>query len=154
MSDNNTAKNPHLFCKVTGKSRPTTWAYLNDKAARLGVDAEMLINNYVSREAITQLLDGSSVEKIRSRYKEAPSNEISQEELAELIRLNSKAKKAAEKFNVITTTTVEVVEEIKQEENEVVEEKPKKKKSKKKAKAEIVEEHVVNTEEQTEVVAE
>ena len=147
MSEN-TAKNPHLFCKITGKSRPTTWAYLNDKANRLGVDADMLINNYVSREAITQLLDGASVEEIRSRFKEAPSDTIGQEELAELIRLNSKAKKAAEKFNVVSTTTVEVVEDKK---DEVVEEKPKKKAKKgKKVKAEVIAEH---TEEVTDEAA-
>ena len=139
MNDNATAKNPHLFCKITGKSRPTTWAYLNDKAARLGVEAEVLINNYVSREAITQLLDGTSVETIRERFKDAPTDTINQEELAELIRLNSKAKKAAEKFNIISTTNVDIVEDKKSDE-ESTEEKPKKKKGgKKKIKAEIVE---------------
>jgi hypothetical protein len=149
MSEETKQKNPHLFCAITGKSRPTTWAYLKDKADRLGTDVDTLINNYVSREAITQLLDGSSVDDIRARYKDAPSNEISQDQLAYLIRLNSKAKKAAEKFNVINTTTVEVVEEIKQEENEVVAEKPAKKKRSRKKKTEEAptEEEAVMTEE-------
>lgn len=137
MSEETKQKNPHLFCAITGKSRPTTWAYLKDKADRLGTDVDTLINNYVSREAITQLLDGASVEDIRSRFKDAPTTEISKDELANLIRLNSKAKKAAEKFNsemtvvdVNGTTEVAVVDS-----NEVVDEKPaKKKRSRKKKK--------------------
>lgn len=154
MSENTETKqkNPHLFCLITGKSRPTTWAYLKDKAERLGTDAESLINNYVSREAITQLLDGRTVEQIRSSHKEAPSTEISTERLAELIRLNSKAKKAAEKFNVVATTTIEVEDAKKTEEvpaEAPAEEKPKKK-SKKKTKA-IAEEP---TETPTEMVIE
>lgn len=152
MSEETKQKNPHLFCAITGKSRPTTWAYLKDKADRLGTDVDTLINNYVSREAITQLLDGSSVEKIRARYKEAPSNEISQDQLAYLIRLNSKAKKAAEKFNmtiVEVNNTEEVVVENNEESNEVVAEKPAKKKRSRKKKTEETptEEEAVMTEE-------
>lgn len=133
MSEENKQKNPHLFCAITGKSRPTTWAYLKDKADRLGTDVDTLINNYVSREAITQLLDGTSVEKIRERFKDAPSTEISQDQLAYLIRLNSKAKKAAEKFNM-TIVEVNNTEEVVVESNEVVDEKPTKKKKGKKSK--------------------
>lgn len=133
MSEENKQKNPHLFCAITGKSRPTTWAYLKDKADRLGTDVDTLINNYVSREAITQLLDGTSVEKIRERFKDAPSTEISQDQLAYLIRLNSKAKKAAEKFNM-TIVEVNNTEEAVVESNEVVDEKPAKKKKGKKSK--------------------
>lgn len=160
MSENTEVKqkNPHLFCLITGKSRPTTWAYLKDKAERLGTDTESLIANYVSREAITQLLDGRTVEDIRASHKEAPTNEISTERLAELIRLNSKAKKAAEKFNVVATTTVDVEAATKTDEvptetptEASTEEKPKKK-SRKKVKAEVVSETVsdvteTNTEE-------
>lgn len=139
MSEETKQKNPHLFCAITGKSRPTTWAYLKDKADRLGTDVDNLINNYVSREAITQLLDGTSVEKIRERFKDAPSNEISQDQLAYLIRLNSKAKKAAEKFNVTiveVNNTEEAVVENNEESNEVVAEKPAKKKRSRKKKSE------------------
>lgn len=110
MSDKNNEKsnkpkNPHLFCLITGKSRPTTWAYLKNKAERLGTDAETLVNNYVSREAITQLLDGKTVEQIRAAVKDAPKDEISNDRLAALIRMNSKAKKAAEKFKPAAATT-------------------------------------------------
>ena len=152
MSEETKQKNPHLFCAITGKSRPTTWAYLKDKADRLGTDVDTLINNYVSREAITQLLDGSSVDDIRARYKEAPSNEISQDQLAYLIRLNSKAKKAAEKFNmtiVEVNNTEEAVVENNEESNEVVAEKPAKKKRSRKKKTEEAptEEEAVMTEE-------
>ncbi len=151
MSEETKQKNPHLFCAITGKSRPTTWAYLKDKADRLGTDVDTLINNYVSREAITQLLDGSSVDDIRARYKEAPSNEISQDQLAYLIRLNSKAKKAAEKFNmtiVEVNNTEEVVVENNEESNEVVAEKPaKKKRSRKKKSEEVPAEEAVMAEE-------
>jgi len=128
MSEENKQKNPHLFCLITGKSRPTTWAYLRDKAARLSIEVDTLVNNYVSREAITQLLDGKSVTDIRAGYQEAPNTEISEDRLAELIRLNSKAKKAAEKFNVVATI-VDV-----NKDGQPSEEKPKK--SKKKIKAE------------------
>lgn len=161
MSEETKQKNPHLFCAITGKSRPTTWAYLKDKADRLGTDVDTLINNYVSREAITQLLDDASVEDIRSRFKDAPTTEISKEELAYLIRLNSKAKKAAEKFNTeMTIVEVNNAEEvIVDESNEVVAEKPAKKarKSRKKKKDDeqpteeaITEEEVVAEEVMTE----
>lgn len=138
-------KNPHLFCLITGKSRPTTWAYLKDKAERLGTDTETLINNYVSREAITSLLDGRTVDEIRMTHKDAPTTEINTERLAELIRFNSKAKKAAEKFNVVATTTVDV--EAAKKDSETPTDAPteptdKPKKSRKKAKATMVEEPV------------
>lgn len=136
MSEETKQKNPHLFCAITGKSRPTTWAYLKDKADRLGTDVDTLINNYVSREAITQLLDGASVEDIRARFKDAPTTEISKDELANLIRLNSKAKKAAEKFNSeMTIVEVNNTEEV-VDSNEVVAEKPAKKKRNRKKKTE------------------
>lgn len=138
MSEETKQKNPHLFCAITGKSRPTTWAYLKDKADRLETDVETLINNYVSREAITALLDGATVSDIRARFKDAPTTEISNEELANLIRLNSKAKKAAEKFNVniVDVNETPVVPEMTEESSEVVSEKPAKKKRSRKKKTE------------------
>ena len=155
MSEETKQKNPHLFCAITGKSRPTTWAYLKDKADRLGTDVDTLINNYVSREAITQLLDDVSVDDIRARFKDAPTTEFSKEELAYLIRLNSKAKKAAEKFNTeMTIVEVNNTEEvIVDESNKVVAEKPAKKarKSRKKKKEEQPTEEAITEEE---VVAE
>lgn len=81
------------------------------------------------------MLDGSSVEKIRERFKDAPSNEISQDQLAYLIRLNSKAKKAAEKFNM-NIVEVNNTQEVVEESNEVVAEKPAKKKRSRKKKTE------------------
>lgn len=132
-------KNPHLFCLITGKSRPTTWAYLKDKAERLGTDVDGLINNYVSREAITALLDGRSLEEIRSCHKNTPTTDISNVRLAELIRLNSKAKKAAEKFNVVATTTVDVNEEVNIEAEPVMVEKPKRSRKKKQMVEEVTE---------------
>ena len=137
MSEETKQKNPHLFCAITGKSRPTTWAYLKDKADRLETDVDTLINNYVSREAITQLLDGASVEDIRSRFKDAPTTEINKDELANLIRLNSKAKKAAEKFNSEMTIVEVNNTDVIVDSNDVVDEKPaKKKRSRKKKKTE------------------
>ena len=153
MSEETKQKNPHLFCRITGKSRPTTWAYLKDKADRLETDVDNLINNYVSREAITQLLDGASVEDIRSRYKEAPDNVIDNDELHMLIRLNSKAKKAAEKFNSNKMNVIEVAEEtpvteeVITDEPVVQEEKPKKKRSRKKKTEEAVIEEPIMQEE-------
>lgn len=136
MSEETKQKNPHLFCAITGKSRPTTWAYLKDKADRLETDVDTLINNYVSREAITQLLDGASVEDIRSRFKDAPTTEINKDELANLIRLNSKAKKAAEKFNSEMTIVEVNNTDVIVDSNEVVDEKPAKKKRSRKKKTE------------------
>ena len=100
-------KNPHLFCLITGKSRPTTWEYLNEKADRLGTTADHLVDNYVSREAVSALLKGKTVEEIRAIHTDAPKTKISQERLGELIATNSKAKKAAEKFTVGGTSTAE-----------------------------------------------
>ena len=100
-------KNPHLFCLITGKSRPTTWEYLQEKADRLGTTADHLVDNYVSREAVSALLKGKTVEEIRAIHTDAPKTKISQERLGELIATNSKAKKAAEKFTVGGTATAE-----------------------------------------------
>ena len=45
---------PRLTCIVTGKSRPTTYDYLQKKANRLGTTVTDLQKYYVSREAITR----------------------------------------------------------------------------------------------------
>lgn len=99
-------KNPHLFCQITGKSRATTWAYLKDKAARLanGSTAESLVENYISREAVSLLLAGNTVAQIRAKFPESSASaakthpDFTPERLQELVRMNSKAKKAADKL--------------------------------------------------------
>jgi hypothetical protein len=45
---------PTLTCVISGKSRPTTWPYLSDKAERLGTDVATLRKFYICREVLTQ----------------------------------------------------------------------------------------------------
>jgi hypothetical protein len=54
-----------LVCQVTGKARATNQNYLNAKAARLGVAVEEVINNYVSKEGLKQLAEGTSLDDAR-----------------------------------------------------------------------------------------
>jgi hypothetical protein len=46
---------PVLACIITGQSRKTSHNYLNDKAKRLGVASDWLLNNYVSKFVCSQL---------------------------------------------------------------------------------------------------
>lgn len=47
-----------LTCRVSGKSRPTTQEYLDNKASRLGVTVEEIVNSYVTREVLKNLRKG------------------------------------------------------------------------------------------------
>jgi hypothetical protein len=50
-----------LVCQVTGKARATNQNYLNAKAARLGVNVNDLVNNYVSKEGLKQLQNDQTI---------------------------------------------------------------------------------------------
>ena len=59
------AKDPSvLTCIVTGKTRPTNSAYLEDKAKNIG-SKEEFINHYICREALTMLKQGRTVWDVR-----------------------------------------------------------------------------------------
>jgi len=54
-----------LTCIVTGKTRPTNSAYLEEKSKKLG-SKEEFINHYICREALTMLKQGRTVYDVRS----------------------------------------------------------------------------------------
>jgi hypothetical protein len=89
---------PKLTCLVTGKNRNSNIKYLEAKASRLGVDVDVIINNYVSRDALKLLRTGKSFEQVRQEV--APIDGFTPRtptvEHAELLRLNSKGKHSQE----------------------------------------------------------
>ena len=59
------AKDPSvLSCIVTGKTRPTNSAYLEEKAKNFG-SKEEFIKHYICREALTMLKQGRTVYDVR-----------------------------------------------------------------------------------------
>jgi hypothetical protein len=91
-TNTNTDTLPKLTCLVTGKTRTSNIKYLEAKALRLGVNVDVLINNYVVREAIKLLRQGKSFDEIRSVVSTAEGFKPSSATITneELIRLNSK----------------------------------------------------------------
>ncbi|NBW57081.1 hypothetical protein EBR43_04720 [bacterium] len=88
----NTDTLPKLACLVTGKTRTSNIKYLEAKALRLGVNVDVLIKNYVSREAIKLLRTGKSFDEIRGIVGTVEGYTPSTPSIKndELIRLNSK----------------------------------------------------------------
>lgn len=89
---NNTMKNkknpaPVLACIVSGQSRKTSHNYLNDKAKRLGVSNEWLLNNYVSKYVCSQLRAGRALSDLQTT-----DQKITDKELAVLVMKNSKSR--------------------------------------------------------------
>ena len=85
---NNTMKNkknpaPVLACIVSGQSRKTSHNYLNDKAKRLGVSNEWLLNNYVSKYVCSQLRAGRALSDLQTT-----DQKITDKELAVLVMKN------------------------------------------------------------------
>ena len=78
---------PVLACVISGQSRKTSHNYLNDKAKRLGVSSEWLLNNYVSKYVCSQLRAGRSLSDLKNT-----DNTISDEQLKELVQKNSKSR--------------------------------------------------------------
>ena len=78
---------PVLACVISGQSRKTSHNYLNDKAKRLGVSSEWLLNNYVSKYVCSQLRAGRSLSDLQNT-----DNVISDEQLKELVQKNSKSR--------------------------------------------------------------
>ena len=63
-----TKKNPApvLACIITGQARKTSHNYLNDKAKRLGVGSDWLLNNYVSKFVCSQLRAGKALSELQT----------------------------------------------------------------------------------------
>ena len=53
-----------LTCIVTGRTRPTNSAYLEEKAKKIG-SKEEFIKHYICRDALTLLKSGHSVMEVR-----------------------------------------------------------------------------------------
>ena len=86
---NNMTKNkknpaPVLACIISGQARKTSHNYLNDKAKRLGVESDWLLNNYVSKYICSQLRAGRSLGDLQTTERK-----ISEKELFNLVRRNS-----------------------------------------------------------------
>ena len=90
----NTDTLPKLTCLVTGRSRNSNIKYLEAKALRLGVSLDVVINSYVSRDALKLLRSGKTIEQVRIELGTAegfvPSASAIKSE--ELLRLNGKGK--------------------------------------------------------------
>jgi len=84
-----TKKNPApvLTCVISGQARKTSHNYLASKAARLGVSSEWLLNNYVSKYVCSQLRAGRPLGDLN-----VTDNQISDEQLKELVQKNSKSR--------------------------------------------------------------
>lgn len=96
-TDTKTSKTlPKLKCLVTGRTRTSNIKYLEAKALRLGVDLDVVLNSYVSRDALKLLRQGKSFEQVRETIGSAegfvPS--LPTIKLEELLRLNAKGKHA------------------------------------------------------------
>jgi len=84
-----TKKNPApvLKCVISGQARKTSHNYLASKAARLGVSSDWLLNNYVSKYVCSQLRAGRPLNDLN-----VTENQISDEQLKELVQKNSKSR--------------------------------------------------------------
>ena len=78
---------PILACVISGQSRKTSHNYLASKAKRLGVSSDWLLNNYVSKYVCSQLRAGRSLGDLQMT-----DNQISDEQLKELVQKNSKSR--------------------------------------------------------------
>jgi hypothetical protein len=85
------SKDPNvLTCIVTGKSRPTNSAYLDEKAKVAG-SKERFIDNYICREALTLLKKGKTLSEVRTELNVTESLPIiPQSTLDEALQINGK----------------------------------------------------------------
>ena len=84
-----TKKNPApvLACIITGQARKTSHNYLNDKAKRLGVGSDWLLNNYVSKFVCSQLRAGRALSDLQTT-----DRKITDQLLTDLVMKNSKSR--------------------------------------------------------------
>ena len=78
---------PVLACIITGQARKTSHNYLNDKAKRLGVGSDWLLNNYVSKFVCSQLRAGKALSELQST-----DRKITDQLLTDLVKKNSKSR--------------------------------------------------------------
>ena len=78
---------PVLACIITGQSRKTSHNYLNDKAKRLGVSSDWLLNNYVSKFVCSQLRAGRALSDLQTT-----DRKITDQLLTDLVMKNSKSR--------------------------------------------------------------
>jgi len=78
---------PVLACVITGQSRKTSHNYLNDKAKRLGVASDWLLNNYVSKFVCSQLRAGRALSDLQTT-----DLKITDQLLTDMVRKNSKSR--------------------------------------------------------------
>tara|TARA_R100000458_G_C8200911_1_gene191494 strand:- start:197 stop:700 length:504 start_codon:yes stop_codon:yes gene_type:complete len=78
---------PVLACVITGQSRKTSHNYLADKAKRLGVSSDWLLNNYVSKFVCSQLRAGKALSDLQTT-----DRKIDDKKLFELVSRNSKSR--------------------------------------------------------------
>ena len=78
---------PVLACIITGQSRKTSHNYLNDKAKRLGVSSDWLLNNYVSKFVCSQLRAGRALSDLQPT-----DQKITDQLLTDLVKKNSKSR--------------------------------------------------------------
>ena len=101
---------PKLTCIVTGKSRPTTYDYLQKKATRLGTTVADLQKFYVSREALTKCKTANVNDVVADR--EAFNKLTTEKPWLDIVSLNSrgktnKRKVTTDKNEQVVTTVVE-----------------------------------------------
>lgn len=80
-----------LICQITGKSRATNQNYLNNKASRLNVTVDEIINNYVSKEGLKQLQADANL-KIEAREQLLRLNGGTRQRSSKSIELKKAAK--------------------------------------------------------------
>ena len=78
---------PVLACVITGQARKTSHNYLNDKAKRLGVSSDWLLNNYVSKFVCSQLRAGRALSDLQTT-----DQKITDQLLTDLVKKNSKSR--------------------------------------------------------------
>ena len=78
---------PVLACIITGQARKTSHNYLNDKAKRLGVSSDWLLNNYVSKFVCSQLRAGRALSDLQTT-----DRKITDQLLTDLVMKNSKSR--------------------------------------------------------------
>ena len=87
MTKNKKNPAPVLACIITGQARKTSHNYLNDKAKRLGVASDWLLNNYVSKFVCSQLRAGKALSDLQET-----DQKITDQLLTDLVRKNSKSR--------------------------------------------------------------
>ena len=91
---------PTLTCVISGKSRPTTWPYLSDKAERLGTDVATLRKFYICREVLTQSKQRDVLELLNTKSVAQFNKLLKEKSYQEMVALNSRTKKGGKRQQV------------------------------------------------------